>query len=282
MDNLKILLIVIVIAFVIAKIVGYYHNSNEKTESSSEDMNNYIQSFEMFVVKILNINGFDNLGNYFGKIKEPTKDDLKWIENTIDIEENPFMEKIILEEWEKKKKINTNLTPLEFAKDFVKYYHNTQVEKFAPPYVQERNKELMKAYKNILITIKKIQGWLDKDTLRTRIESELRKREYIKATIYQCTTPWCVVSIGCDGLGRYNIVYSLDHRVKEMIGGIFASTFIRRIYEVTPGKMEPFVNIGYLFEDCILEYENLIEESKTESFHKIITENKHILDANLN
>jgi hypothetical protein len=153
--------------------------------------------------------------------------------------------------------------------------HNLIFEENAPEYVKERNKQLLEAYESINITIEKIQGWLDDEHLRTRIQSDMTKRNDVKSSIYQSTTPWCVVSIGCDIEGRYNIVYSLDHRIQEMIGTTFASAFIRRINEFTPGAMEPFVNIGCLYQDCVSVFNNLLEETKYETFHEIITKTKH-------
>ncbi len=153
--------------------------------------------------------------------------------------------------------------------------HNLINEQNAPDYVQERNKQLMNAYNQLQITIERIQGWLEDEHLRTRIESDMTKRDNIQSTIYQCTTPWCILSIGCDEMGRYNIIYSLDQRIQEMISNQFASTFLRRINEFTPGAMEPFVTIGCLFEDCVSTYNKLLEESSNEPYHKVITKEKY-------
>jgi hypothetical protein len=50
-----------------------------------------------------------------------------------------------------------------------------------------------------------------------------------------------------------------------MISEEFASRLIRRIYEFTPGEMEPFVKIGSLYTDCVETFNRLLEESKVES-----------------
>ncbi len=145
--------------------------------------------------------------------------------------------------------------------------HNLEFEKNASQEIKERNGKLLLAYDNILITIDRIQGFLEDEYLRNRIESKMFLNEETKTTILQCTTPWILLSLGCDSIGRYNIVYSIDYRIQEMIGQEMSSGIIRRIYEYTPGDMEPFVRIGSLYVDCIEVFNKLIEEQKTQSFH---------------
>lgn len=145
--------------------------------------------------------------------------------------------------------------------------HNLQFEKNAPDFVKERNIRIKEAYQFALITIDRIQGFLEDEYLRGRIESDMTKKEGIKSTILQCTTPFCIVSLGCDKMGRYNIVYSVDHRIQEMLGKEMASGLIRRIYQFTPGDMEPFVLIGSLYHDCVETYNQVSQEMQAETFH---------------
>jgi hypothetical protein len=152
--------------------------------------------------------------------------------------------------------------------------HNIEFEEQAHEHVRTRNKKLLEAYNSIILSIDKIQGWLEDEYLRTRIESEMMSKPNIKSTIYQCTTPWCIISLGCDSEGRYNIVYSVDHRIQEMIGDR-ASGLLRSIYYLTPGELSVFLRIGCLYEDCVKCFNHLYEEQKSEPFHKIITKSKH-------
>jgi hypothetical protein len=153
--------------------------------------------------------------------------------------------------------------------------HNIDFESSAPDFVKERNKRFREAFNNIIITIERIQGFLEDDYLRKRIESDMTKKSGIKSTILQCSTPFCIISLGCDDMGRYNIVYSVDYRIQEMIGEDMASTLIRRVYQFTPGEMEVFVRIGSLYHDCITTFDQLIEELKTESFHVLKIKEKN-------
>jgi hypothetical protein len=145
--------------------------------------------------------------------------------------------------------------------------HNLQFESSAPDFVKERNHKLANAYKNLVITVDRIQGFLEDEYLRGRIESDMTKKNGIKSTIFQCTTPFCILSLGCDDMGRYNLVYSVDPRIQKMLGEDMASTLIRRIYEFTPGELSVFVRIGSLYHDCVETFNQMLEDMQTESFH---------------
>jgi hypothetical protein len=261
---------------------GKLFNKKKESEPNKKEIesssNPSLLPFEMLVLTYLENNGVDKLGNFTGKKVELTTKDIEWIELTLKaagLFENQFLERLVLEEWSQQKELNNNLIPIEFSKEFVINYHNTKIEKFAPEYVIERNRKISAAYYNLIITIEKIQGCLNDEGLRTRIESNFTKRKFIKSIISQCTTPFCIISLGCDEMGRFNLVYSVDYRFQEMISEVFASTLIRRIYDFTPGEMEPFVRIGSLCQDCIQLFNQLIEESKNEDYHKIVKKEKH-------
>jgi len=153
--------------------------------------------------------------------------------------------------------------------------HNLVFESTAPDYVKERNNRLKSAYYSIINTIERIQGFLDDEYLRGRIESEMTQNPEMKSTLLQCTSPFCIVSLGCDQMGRYNIVFSIDYRVKEMIGDDMASGLLRRIFEFTPGEMEVFVRFGSLYQDCIVIFDQLLDDMQTEPFHEMKIKEKN-------
>tara|TARA_Y100001954_G_C15501794_1_gene450237 strand:- start:120 stop:590 length:471 start_codon:yes stop_codon:yes gene_type:complete len=152
--------------------------------------------------------------------------------------------------------------------------HYINAESNAPEPLKQRNKKLMEAYSNILITIERIQGWLDDEFLRTRIESDMTKDGYYKSIINQCLTPFCSVTIGCDENAVYTICYSLDYRIFELIGEPMTSVLIRRIYEFTPGEMEQSVIIVDLQADCLDQFNSTLTEASQTSIHKIIKQKR--------
>lgn len=148
-------------------------------------------------------------------------------------------------------------------------------EKEAPDFIKKRNKKFLQAYSYVLMTIGKIQAFLEDENLRLRIESDFRDNPNTEATMFQCTTMFCIVSLGCDNMGRYNIVYSTDYRIKEMISVQMASGLVRRINEFTPEDMEPFTLIGSLCEDCVEIFQNIIKQMEAEPYHKLIVTPMH-------
>lgn len=233
-------------------------------------------AFQMLILNYLKKYDFDNNYNSSYLSFQDKKEDENWVNQTLEfLGFRKSIEKIIINEWKEKQILSKTLSEREFAELFIKDFHNLKVEKLAPENVRDRNKKLIEAYKRIIQTIIKTQGWLQENKLRTMIESDFRNKKDSQFTIFQCTTNFCVVSLGCDQMGRYNIVYSVDYRIQEMISQVFASTLIRRIYEFTPGELEPFVRIGSLFEDCTEIFEKIIQESKIENIHTVKTNPMH-------
>jgi hypothetical protein len=148
--------------------------------------------------------------------------------------------------------------------------HNIRFESEAPEFVRARNGDFLKVYNQLIITIDRMQGFLDDKFLRIRIESSMKDKPGVQSTLYQCTTPWCIISLGCDTMGRYNLAYSIDHRIQQMVGETMASGLLRRIYQFTMGEMESFVRIGCLYADCIATFNELLLESEQENFHRVI------------
>ncbi|WP_165499831.1 hypothetical protein [Pedobacter frigidisoli] len=178
----------------------------------------------------------------------------------------PEFEQIIIKSWTEQEHTNPDLQMPEFLNSFLTTFHNTQLVQYAPDFVRERNDKFIKAFDYIRITVQKIQGWLDNEDLRKIIETDLltaNNTPITLAAIKELATYFCFVSIGCDGLGRYNLVYSIDYRFQEMLSGPMASTLIRRINEYTE-QVETFVYIGSLHKDCI-QYFN--EKVATELSH---------------
>lgn len=152
--------------------------------------------------------------------------------------------------------------------------HNIEISKNAPEPIQKLNNELMDAYEKILITIQRIQSCLDHEFLRTSIYSKMTEMPGCLGTIHQCSTSWCLISIGCDTTGQFTIIYSLDVRIESMIGQQFTETLLRRIHDFTTGMAKTKVHLGKLSEDCIGIFETLKKHAEYENFHKVTVQEK--------
>ena len=144
-----------------------------------------------------------------------------------------------------------------------------------PTEVQERNSRLESAFESIQETIRRIQGWIDDESLRTVILTDCREDSRYITTIKLLTTRFCVISIGADDTGRYNIVMSLDSEINEKIGAQFATTLIRRMCEVTQGSMELFFIISSFSIDCDQIFSDVLTELKNGiTIHQVISNEK--------
>ncbi|NEU09792.1 hypothetical protein GZH53_15805 [Flavihumibacter sp. R14] len=98
---------------------------------------------------------------------------------------------------------------------------------------QLKNRELEKCYSYIVETVSRISNLLDNESVKGIIKTDHREFPGTEATIFECITPYCCVSLGADDTGYYNINYSIDYRATEMIGEYALTSLLRNIYRFT-------------------------------------------------
>jgi len=179
-------------------------------------------------------------------------------------------EDLVMNDWFNLHESSNQLSPIEFEQSFVLNFHHIKIAKFTPDFIKDRNSKIEIAFNQIKETIHRIQAWQDNEKVRVRIESDYLKSIKNFSYISQITTAFIVVVLGCDSQGRFQLTYGLDSNHLKILPDDMASTLIRRIYQFTPGEMEPFVSIISLSMDCISLFENLLNESKSNPSIKII------------
>jgi hypothetical protein len=183
------------------------------------------------------------------------------------------LERLIFDEFVLIQGLNPDVSRNEFVQYFTSHFHNKKLARYVPLDIQDRNKKLLSAYNSIIETINRIQAWLDNDLTRKRIEIttlESKIDNSLGLSMFNsCITPFCFVTLGCDVFGRYNIAYGIDSRILNMLSDNMASTLLRRIYEFTPGGMEPFVGFVSLSMDCITHFENTLGNFKSENYRLV-------------
>ena len=183
------------------------------------------------------------------------------------------LERLVFDEFVLIQSLNPDISRNDFVQYFTTHFHNKKLVRYTPNDIQDRNKNLLSAYHSIIETINRIQAWLDNDLLRKRIEVTTLESQNDNSlglsTINTCITPFCFISLGCDVFGRYNLSYGIDSRISNMLSDNMASTLLRRIYEFTPGGMEPFVGFVSLSMDCIAYYENTMENFQSENYRLV-------------
>lgn len=251
------------------KIFNKGKKENKESDNSNENtINDHFQTFQTLLNSSLDKIGVDEKCN-ISKNDFSQKNEENHIKLLESLNYEDTFDKVVLKELNEYKKTNVNPSKSKFIADFFSIFHHKKIAEFTPEFIQSRNTKIESAYNSIIECINRIQGWLDNEKSRIKIESVYSNSPNHLSTIYQCTTPFCIISLGCDQFGRYNIVYTIDYRIKEIVGNDFASTLIRRIYDFTPGEIEPFVNINSLHGDCINTFEDILQLSKTERNHKI-------------
>ena len=189
------------------------------------------------------------------------------------------LEKLILDEL----KITLDSSPttqkMDFIQLFVSKFHNKNLSQYTPKSIQDRNKKIASSYDSIIITINKIQAWLDNELLRRRLEiftlNNSSDNSLGFSKINNCITPFCFINLGCDVFGRFRITYGIDSRIINMIPDNMSNTLLRRIYEFTPGEMEPFVEFASLNMDCITYFENTLSHLENGDGYKLIEVERH-------
>ncbi|WP_099365751.1 hypothetical protein [Sphingobacterium sp. 1.A.4] len=135
--------------------------------------------------------------------------------------------------------------------------------------IQNRNNAIKQAFKNIEETLLRVQSWLKQEELRFSVKSDFLNSKQSQSLIKQITTPFAIVSLGCSPEGIFSIVYSLDHRIKDLIGDYFTNTLLRRIYEFTSGDLEGKIHIGSLNSDCFSTISQMIDLAENNSHHNV-------------
>jgi hypothetical protein len=235
----------------------------KQTNKIEKEIDPRLVQFRIAIDFIILKNGFINDDDIsWDQAKQNTLTDLL---KELGYEEN--FETLIVAEWNLYHK-NTDSNKQGFITEFTNNFHNRKLATYTPAFIQDRNRKIEEAYSSIIETINRIQAWLNNEPLRVRIEIDLTNDSI--STIKQCATPFCVIYLVCDSIGRYSIAYALESRILDMLTNDMASTLIRRIYEFTPGELEGFVDIISLKADCIKLFEDNLERAEQDKNFKII------------
>ncbi|MCQ4142003.1 hypothetical protein [Chryseobacterium sp. EO14] len=176
----------------------------------------------------------------FGGVSYFSQIDYEDIEKSLHqagFKEKGYIDKLIIEEWNKADKTYSLFTLTGFAYNFQTNYRNWNIEKYTSVEVQNRNQKLRDKYYELVTVINRLQGYLDSFELRLRIDSNYIDRE----TIYQCLTPFCTISVKCDELGNFSIEYALAPDLRSMITDLLASILEKRILDIQMSDLKDYI-----------------------------------------
>ncbi len=237
---------------------------------------NYINSvpFQKVVLDYLAWNGIDKKGNVTSNKVYPTRTQIR--ENKTALAQCKFstgkyIEKLVVFVFLETKKEIPDLNPELFAYFFEENYHNSKLAKFTTLETQKSNQTTKECYGKLKRFLIEIQGFLEAEDLRTRIECNHTETPNL-GNCFRCEdfiTPFCKIGLNCDTLGRFSIHYFINPHLKELIGESLGEILEKRFDELTSGEMKDFVKMVPLNR----RYDKYFKEIQTISNYKVsITE----------
>lgn len=230
--------------------------------------------FQKVMLDYLTWNGIDKKGNVTNKKAYPALNEIQ--ENRTALREcgfanGKYIEKLIVSEFLEMKVNIPDLNPVMFANFYEEQYHNIKLAKFATLETQKSNKTTKEHYDSLKKFLIEIQGFLEADNLRTRIECNHTETPNL-GNCFRCEdfiTPFCKIGLNCDTLGRFSIHYFINPHLKELIGESLGDTLEKRFDELTSGEMKDFVKMVPINR----RYDKYFKEVQTVSNYKVsITE----------
>lgn len=147
-----------------------------------------------------------------------------------------YLDKLIIDEWNKDKRYPL-LTLTSFAYKFQRNYQNLKMEKYTSNDTQNRNEKIKNKYYELVDIIDRLQGYLDSCELRMRIDGMHISREIV----YQCLTPFCSISVGCDEFGNFSLIHALAPNIRNIITELLASILEKRISDTENTELKDYV-----------------------------------------
>ncbi|WP_295230340.1 hypothetical protein [uncultured Chryseobacterium sp.] len=211
---------------------------------------NFINSvpFQKVVLDFLAWNGIDKKGNVISNKVYPTRTQI--LENKTALAQcrfstGKYIEKLVVFVFLETKKEIPDLNPELFAHFFEENYHNSRLTKFADLETQKSNKTIKEHYNSLKGFLIEIQGFLEVEDLRARIECNHTETPNL-GNCFRCEefiTPFCKIGLNCNEIGQFSINYFINPHLKELIGECLGDTLEKRFYESASSEMKGFVKM---------------------------------------
>ncbi|WP_185207982.1 hypothetical protein [Chryseobacterium sp. C3] len=233
---------------------------------------NYLNSvpFQKVVLDYLAWNGIDKKGNVTTNKVYPTRAQI--LENKTALAQcrfstGKYIEKLVVFVFLETKKEIPDLNPELFAHFFEENYHNSKLAKFATLETQKSNKTTKGCYDSLKRLLIEIQGFLETNDLRTRIECNHTETPNL-GNCFRCEefiTPFCKIGLNCNEIGQFTINYFINPHLKELIGESLGNTLEKHFAELANGEMKDFVKMVPLNR----RYDKYFKEIQTIPNYKI-------------
>lgn len=241
----------------------------------------YTTPFQKLILDYLAWNGIDKKGNITSNKVYPTR--MEILENRTLLRKCGFttgdIEKLIVLEFLQMKRNIPDLDSEMFVHFFEDNYHNLKLVQFATLETQKSNKNTKWYYDVIKGFLIEIQGYLELEYLRTRIEcdfSETRNGNNI-ARVEEFVTPFAKVGLNCDKSAKFSINYFINPHLKELIGEFLGDTLEKQFNEFITGEMKDLIKLIPLNRRYDRYFEELLRFSRTHPNYKAFITDKNSL-----
>lgn len=240
------------------------------------------EPFIKIVLDYLNWFGVDEKGNITNKRVYPTN--LEILENRTALRRcgfstGEYIEKLVISEFLEMKEKMPDLNPVLFAHFFEEDYHNTKLVKFTTLEAQKSNQTTRQYFDTIKVFLIEIQGFLEAEDLRVRIESIFTDTgnwgNYSR--VEEFVTPFTKVQLNCDTLGKFSINYFINPHLKELVGESLGNNVEKWFDELVMGEMKDFIKMIPLNRRFDRYFEELVKLTKIYPNYKSIVTEKNSL-----
>lgn len=227
-----------------------FPTDNNESDIVTVPRYNFINSvpFQKVVLDFLAWNGIDKKGNVTSNKVYPTR--IQILKNKTALAQcrfstGKYIEKLVVFVFLETKQGIPDLNPELFAHFFEENYHNSKLIKFTTLETQKSNKVTKEYYDSLKVFLIEIQGFLEVEDLRTRIECNHTETPNL-GNCFRCEefiTPFCKIGLNCNEIGQFSITYFINPYLKELIGESLGDTLEKRFYEPTSSEMKGFVKM---------------------------------------
>lgn len=241
----------------------------------------YTTPFQKLILNYLAWNGIDKKGNITSNKVYPTRTEIQ--ENRTQLRKCGFttgdIEKLVVSEFLEMKRNIPDLDSEMFIHFFEDCYHNLKLVKFTTLEAQKSNKITKWNYDIIKRFLIEIQGYLEAEHLRTRIECDFSETRnwHNTAKVEEFVTPFAKLQLNCDKSARFSINYFINPHLRELIGESLGDVVEKRFDELASGEMKDLIKLIPLNRRYDRYFEELLKFCRTHPNYKSFITDKNSL-----
>ncbi|SHE60768.1 hypothetical protein [Chryseobacterium vrystaatense] len=245
-------------------------------------LHHYSTPFQKLILNYLSWNGIDKKGNVASNKVYPTRMEIQEAKSTLrkyGFSSGVYLEKLIVSEFLEMKRNIPDLDSEIFIPIFEDNYHNLKLTQFTTLEAQKSNKITKKYFDTIKVFLIEMQGYLEAEYLRTRIECDFSETRNWKNTarVEEFVTPFAKLQLNCNKSARFSINYFINPHLKELIGESLGDTLEKRFNKFIIGEMKDIIKMIPLNRRYDRYFEELLKFTRIFPNYKAVITDKNSL-----